>query len=277
MHLLAQFEEQVTQFESAERPSYEEWLRLELGPKFARIEELYQKTRERRLFALRISELTESMNIHPREALYLLQEGKIPLEDDEANEQEARRQAKRESKRSRRKEAKKEAKLQARQINPALPRAPGNALILLYRKLARKLHPDSPSFMSNLPKERARDLWMRVQEAYQNKNPEGLLAVAAWLEDDQTSEASSAEPLTLSERYARIKLLKRSLTQMEKKVTELTRHPAWGFKNLKAAGRKKLRATAARELELEAAAVQEALTALEHFIASIGPPRRVRW
>ena len=143
MHLLAQFEEQVTQFESAERPSYEEWLRLELGTKIRPDRRALPKDEERRLCPHQ--ELTESMNTPARSPLPPAR-GKDPTEDDSQWQEkcQANEKASAAAKKQRRRQT-------ARQINPAC-RAPRERLNSL-PKLARKFHPTP--FMSNLPKERA--------------------------------------------------------------------------------------------------------------------------
>ena len=68
---LAELEGQLRAFEDEDRPAYERWLRMELGPGLSALEELYQQIRERRGLALRVEELRVTQRLHAREALYV--------------------------------------------------------------------------------------------------------------------------------------------------------------------------------------------------------------
>jgi hypothetical protein len=89
---LAELENSVRSFEDLDRPQYEQWLRLELGPILQTIEELYSRVQERRIFARRIVELSEKHGLHPREALFLVMEA-----DLRSTEERERRKAEKES------------------------------------------------------------------------------------------------------------------------------------------------------------------------------------
>ncbi len=261
---LAELEERVRDFEQRERPAYDHWVRLEFGPALQTLEEIFQKIRERRL-------RVERMN------------SARPEEADAELEREARRRAKLDAKRAARKEAqraKKASKTAARDAAAAGSRTAGPAgddagrsarsrLVGLYRTLARRLHPDSPHAIAG---PRAASLWLDVQAAYEDSSLERLLALAAWLESE-APEGSTAGSRTLAERHELIRSLKRSIRQLERRLTELAQDPAWGFGSGKGGERKKLRKRLAREIEDEVAEAQEALDAIEELIESIGPPR----
>ena len=145
---LAEREELIQKFEKTDRPAYEVWVRLELGPRISILEEILGQIREKRILVHRVEALIERQGLHPREALYVATfRTLVPTDPDlESNddadeapdlsetsysgpseadaprsqgyspeEVEARRRAKLESKRATRKEAKKNAK---RNLNP---------------------------------------------------------------------------------------------------------------------------------------------------------------
>jgi hypothetical protein len=285
---LAELEDAIRNFEDFDRPAYESWLRLELGPQISALEELYERIREKRIFVTRIKDLVESRGLHPREALYMILEAKQGTQtasrdwqskDWNTDEIEARRRAKRDVKRAARVQAKKDAKKNAQVAERALTRSDQdlksqgpNAVVSLFRTLARKLHPDSPLFMKSIPPERAQTLWMEVQDAYQANHFEGLLAIAAWIDRGESREGLF-ESLSLSERFERVRSMNRSCLRMEKKLTQLAGHPGWGFKKTYGPDRRKLRSKAARQIEMELDQAQEGLVALEEFIESMGTPR----
>ncbi|MEO5969441.1 MAG: hypothetical protein ABIQ95_05905 [Bdellovibrionia bacterium] len=289
---LAELEDRIRKFEDFERPAYEAWLRLELGPAMMTLEEILEKIHERRILAQRINELLETQKLNPREALYVAtakkewsdidsSEGKPKKPSGwDAEEIDTRRQAKREAKRADRrrgKEKKKDSTSQQAGGSPPISSPNGSSrLVSLYRALARKLHPDSPISIKGLPASRVLALWLEVQAAYNSANMERLLAIAAWLgegveEGKVLGMASSV--LTFSERFERVRSMVRSCSRLETKLSHLVAHPAWEFETVHGKLRRKLRQRAARELEDETAKTQVVLDALDDFIDSIGTPK----
>lgn len=286
---LANLEDRVRQFEDFERPAYEAWLRLEFGPKLSALEEVYEQIRVLRITVHRIEELVDQ-GLHPREALYVASgrgakktEGEEPGSQGawDAEEIEARRRAKKEAKREARREAKKEKRRAEKETASPSNETPHKStpaqtsrskLVSLYRALARKLHPDSAQAIAS---DRAQRLWLEVQDAYEASDYERLLAVAAWLGDDalEPGKANPASPLSLPERFERIRALGISKFKLQKAVGRLGEHPAWDFSKTHGAARRKIRQRAAREIGDELARAQDALTAYEDFITSIGPAR----
>jgi hypothetical protein len=272
---LAELEDVIRVFEDFERPGYEAWLRLELGPQISAMEELLVRIRERRNFAARVTQLAEAQELHPREALYLVLEGgRTPQSGEwDPDEIEARRRSKREMKRQARGEAKKATRKATQQ---AVPKDPGRRSVVdLFRDLARKLHPDSAEFMSSLPPARIQTLWLKVVEAYQARSMEELLAIAVWIENTEGHSLRIKE-LTLRERFERVKTLRRAVSRMERKTVQLTEHPAWEFRKSHGSERRKLRSSAARQLDQEMARAQDVFESVEDFIDSIGSPRPPR-
>ncbi len=214
-----------------------------------------------------------------------------PGREWDEDEIEARRQAKRDAKRTARRMDKKKQKedstgafggatSQADAANTGSVRKGTSRLVSLYRALARKLHPDSPISIQGLPAARVLSLWMEVQAAYNSANMERLLAIAAWMSESTGegeslgfSSSFSSGVLSFSERYDRIRTMKKSCSRLEAKLSQLVAHPAWEFGNVRGKARRKLRQRAARELEEETARTQEVLEALDDFIDSIGPPK----
>lgn len=200
--------------------------------------------------------------------------------DWDPEEIEARRQAKRDAKRAERRAAR-AAQAQG-SAGPegaggpggapgALRRATGtDTLVGIYRKLARKLHPDSPGALRG---EKAQTLWIQVQTAYQSRSLDRLLAIWTWLSVEQLAEGSEAPTATFSDWQRRIREMRRSVERLEKQVTGLKQDPAWDFGGEEGLPRKKLRARVKRDLEGDLARAQEAMEALDDFIAAIGPPR----
>jgi len=282
MHRLAELEDRIRKFEDFERPSYDEWIRLELGPQLMTLEELHQRIYERRILAQRVNDLIEGEGMHPREALYIaLGKGADPRTEKKTksksegawdeDEIEARRRAKIEAKRAARRQDKKEQK-EIKKEGRLAPLKGG--LVSLYRALARRLHPDSAHLVQGLPAYRVLSLWMEVQTAYDSGNSERLLAITAWLSENTNEDLSSESPSSsFSERYEKIRSMKKSISRLEEKVSQLGTHPAWKFGDVRSSARRKIRQRAARELEDELARTQEVMDLLDDFIESIGPPR----
>jgi hypothetical protein len=288
---LAELEGQIRKFEDFDRPAYEAWLRLELGPAMMTLEEILEKIHERRILAQRINHLLETQKLNPRQALYVATQKQEWLDPNsgqgksnktsgwDAAEIDARRQAKLDAKRAARRQGKKKQSQPSKETGPVVNKEPSR-LVSLYRALARKLHPDSPISIQGLPASRILALWLEVQAAYNSANRERLLAIAAWLDGgaEKVGECgsilgASASMLTFSERYERIRAMRRSCSRLEVSLKKLILDPAWDFKNVRGKYRRKLRQKAARELEDETAQTQELLDSLDDFIDSIGSPK----
>jgi hypothetical protein len=268
--LLASLEDRIRNFETGDKPAYENWLRVELGPFFSVLDELAEKIHARRILAHRVNSLVQNEGLHPREALFLAMNGNETEEASpkkngfDAEEIEARRRAKIESKRARRRAEKKEAK---REKVREEEKPTKNRLVSIYRSLARMLHPDSPLAEKN---PRALSLWYEVQAAYDGGNLDRLLSISAWL---SSKGERPQEVLTTNERMERIRAMKRSIVKLETTLKNLSLHVAWQFRKKLGNEKKKLRKRAARELEEEVARTQEVLDMLEDFIDSIGPAK----
>lgn len=290
---LAELEERVQRFDSVDRPFYDNWVRLELGPRIAVWEEILDQIRQKRILAWRIEQLVEKKGLHPREALYVAttsttegvnegspagaDEPRRPFGEDEI---EARRRAKLDAKRAARKDAKKEAKrgIEEEPLKPGEPPSPLSLArrrgISLYRKLAFRLHPDSAQ--ADLPEARARSLWLEVQVAYEASDWDRLASIDAWmsLEDDEgVQERAPSRERGLADRYERIRTLSRSAGKLERKLVQLRLQPAWGFSAARSPELKKLRKNAANRLEEQVEEAARALEALEEYLESLGPPR----
>jgi len=300
---LAALEAEVRQFEDIERPAYEGWMRLELGPRIAILEEVLARIHEKRILVHRLNELIETRGLHPREALYVLRNlDRVDPDNDAENrddpsasagsagpgtrkkgqawdeeELEARRQAKREAKREARREKKAESKAQKQETSSkAAPSLLSRRLTSLYRDLAKKLHPDSPLRTRSIPESRLLGLWMEVQKAYDSGNLERLSSIATWLSAESGEELEQESALTYSERLGQLRALRRACRNLEEKINRLGDHPAWGFSRAKPQQRKKLRQLALRSLDQEIADAQEILGELEDLLESVGPPRAPR-
>jgi len=188
---LASLESRIRRFEDVERPAYERWRYLAFGPSLSVLQELYDAVQARRALAQRVMALVEREDLRPREALYVASHGasadthRRGRVDPDAVE--ARRRAKRERKRERRKEATREQRASTEtsgRIRAARTSdtAASLRIVTLYRALARRLHPDSPTAIRSLDATRIRTLWCEVQSAYEGRSLERLLAISAWLE-----------------------------------------------------------------------------------------------
>lgn len=305
---LAQLEDRVRKFEDFEHTAYENWFRLEFGPELMALQQTYEIIRERQILVRRINELIETDGFTPREALYVALNKNQPTvsnsnsnsnskksHDHDADEIAARRRAKLESKRAVRREEKKQKKKNNSNNNDqSAPRETKsqadpnrNRMVSLYRNLARRLHPDSPLSIKDLPTSRVLNLWFEVHSAYHSANYERLVAITAWLDQRQLEDgASQSTPFGLSfsasfsERFERIRSMTKSCSRLKKRITELETHPAWNFLNAREPLNQKVnlktRRRAAKELEEETAHTRLGLEALNDFIESIGtakPPR----
>ena len=292
---LARLEDRVRRFEDLERPAYDTWRRLQFGPVLSSLDELYDELRARRLVAQRVMDLVDNNGLRPREALYVATNPQPPgapdrPTDSEQDEVAARRRAKLDRKRAERKRVTRErrAASQGTQRAPTGSSTAGEAaqaqISRLYRALARRLHPDSPTAIRSLAPGRVRTIWAEVQAAYARRSVDRLLAIAAWVESVTaagSSESAAGEPtadpagvgmLTLAERYARLRALARSCGALERRIAHLEGAPAWGFEPTRV--RRAFQETVSRALAAELAEARAAVQAVEDFLASIGSPQR---
>jgi len=259
--------------------------------------ELYDQLRSRRVLAQRVTTLVERDGLHPREALHVVMNpqpaGGHP-EHADPDEIEARRRATREGKRAKRKEARREQRASAQRRPPGAAAGDSAGAVLrtrvlgLYRRLARRLHPDSPTAIRSLDSARIQVIWGEVQGAYASVNYERMLAISAWLDSvtEGSADASSAgsppwdpvrpSPRSLAERYERLRALQRSCGALERRLARLEDDPAWGFARSPERKRRTRKQQATRALGDELAGVREALQALEDFFDAIGSPRPPR-
>jgi hypothetical protein len=305
---LVALEDRLRRFLDLERPAYERWRKLEFGPLVVTLEELSAELRLRRVSAERVTDLVERHGLDPREALHVVttsspQASRVRRRERECDEIDARRRVRLERKRAARREtarAKRDAVRDAERAAPAVASDRGPArqrLVRLYRGLARRLHPDSPEALRSLAPERRRSIWAEVQAAYAAASLERLLAVSAWIdaasEGGPTTDAASegrstagaaalegAMPgtprpalLTLAERFARLRALRRSRRSLEGQIARLEADPAWGFGTRRAGAARAAKQRARAAIEGEIARVRRALEDLEQFFASIGKPR----
>ncbi len=288
---LVRLEARLRQFEDVERPAYTSWVRVELGPVVTRVEEATAALRAQSFLAARVDELVAVHGLHPREALHAAREGGAL--DEERDAVAARRQAKLDRKRAERKQAKRARRAGAApQDGSANPGSPVGAarVVTLYRGLARRLHPDSPTAVRALAPARLRTVWAEVQAAYAARNLERLLALSAWLETEAAAggdggdagvdgsaaglDGSAGAPLvSLGERHVRLRALRGACRALERRLADLASDPAWGFPEVSAAVRRTLKQAAAERLAAELDEVSRALRAVEDFIAAIGPAR----
>ncbi|MEO6030276.1 MAG: hypothetical protein ABIR79_25685 [Candidatus Binatia bacterium] len=279
---LVRLEARLREFEDVERPAYTSWVRLELGPVVTRVEEVMAALRAQTLLADRVDELVAVHGLHPREALHAARTGGAL--DEERDAVAARRQAKLDRKRAERKQAKR-----ARRGGAApKPEAGGGAgspvgvarLVTLYRGLARRLHPDSPTAIRGLDPARLRTVWAEVQAAYAARNLERLLALSAWLETEAAAGGDGSEGgddgallVSVGERHVRLRALRGACRALERRLAELASDPAWGFPSVSTAVRRALKQAAAERLAAELDELGLALREVEDFIAAIGAPR----
>jgi hypothetical protein len=281
---LASLESRIRRFEDVERPAFVRWRRLTFGPALSELQELYEAVQARRALARRVMELVERRNLRPREALYVATHGTSATTDRHADSErdaiEARRRAKRERKRDERKET-----ARAKRASSATPRAgtddtaAARRIVTLYRALARRLHPDSPTAIRSLDAVRVRAVWTEVQSAYEARSLERMLAISAWLEsaEERGPEAPPAVPLlSLGERHERLRALARSCRALERRLAELERDPAWRFVDAPGRIRRRLEKEVARDIDDEVDRLREAAVELDEFFGAIGSPRPPR-
>jgi hypothetical protein len=281
---LASLENRIRRFEDVERPAYERWRRLAFGPALSVLQELYDEVHARRALAQRVMALVEREALRPREALYVATHhasGEVHrrgrLDPDAV---EARRRAKRERKRERRKEAVREqraSKERPRGIHEGGTgdTAASRRIVTLYRALARRLHPDSPTAIRSLDAARIRTLWCEVQSAYEARSLEQLLAISAWLETAEApglNDPPTPSLVSLAERHERLRALARSCRALERRLVELERDPAWAFVDAPGKRRRQLERDVARDIDDEMVRVRSAAADLDDFFASIGSP-----
>jgi hypothetical protein len=306
---LATLEARVRRFADVERPAYESWRRLEFGPLLATLQELSDQLRLRGILAHRLQDLVERDGLHPREALYMVENpdawpARAPGGGFDPDEVEARRRAKRDRRRAERREAKRAKRIGDRTSDDAAASGdaaadttrPAARVVDLYRALARRIHPDSPAALRTVAPDRLGALWTDVQDAYESGSLERLLALAAWVDtlsaaegaagDDHApspSRADAAHPtgrgalLSFSERYDRLRALRRSLRALERDLAALEGDPAWEFAARRRDDARRLARATRDAIEADVARVRDALAELDAFFRDVGPPRPPRF
>jgi hypothetical protein len=250
---LAELENLIRTFEDSDQPAYSIWIRTILGPKLQEQKELIERIHERRAFA--------------REKL----EPEVVKEHADREQVEQRRRAKIENKRADRKAQKKEQKDSKRRESISGLR---EQVVAIYRLLVRKLHPDSHDRVTTLLEKQMSTIWQEVQNAYEKENLEQLISISAWL-DSQTKEVTPIPTSSFSQQSERIQLLRRSCARTEKRIEQLRESPAWGFSpESDAKTLRKLRQTAAQELDEEIIYMRNLLVELEEFIRGLAREKR---
>jgi hypothetical protein len=291
---LAGLESSIRRFEDVERPAYATWRRLEFGPLLATLEDLADELRARRATAERVADLVDRDGLHPREALHVVLhpspcDPRSRREHADRDEVEARRRARLERKRAERREAKRAA------TQPAAAVASGAAargsrtrarVVGLYRGLARRLHPDSHNLIRALAPDRRAAIWLEVQGAYVTGSLDRLLAISTWIEasgEECAADGSfvpglagSSRLSSLSERYDRLRALRRSCQAVERRLAEIAADPAWDFAASRPHTRRKKAQQARRAIEEETHRVRRELEEIAGFFDSIGRPRPPR-
>ena len=306
---LAALEARVRRFADVERPAYESWRRLEFGPLLATQQELSDRLRLRGILAHRLQDLVERDGLHPREALYMVENPDAwPTRAQgggfDPDEVDARRRAKRDRKRAERREAKRAKRAAERPGDDAVPSGdaaagaprPAARVVDLYRALARRIHPDSPSALRALAPDRLGALWTDVQDAYESGSLDRLLALAAWVD---TLGAAEAEPdrhgapapsradaarvpgrgamLSFTERYDRLRALRRSLRALERDLLAMQDDPAWDFAEQRRDAARKLARRTRDAIDADVERVRRGLEELDAWFHDVGPPRRPRF
>lgn len=312
---LAALEARIRQFADVEQPAYASWRRLTFGPQLATLQELAEALRAKSILLARIDEL-ERDGFHAREALFLVTHPEAwptrsPGGGFDPDEVEARRRAKRERKRAERREQKRAQRAAARPVDDlgrdsplgATTTTTGDRVVGLYRALARRIHPDSPHALRSLAPDRLGALWHDVQDAYESRSLERLVAISAWIdslsEHDDDAEAgaggadgapsatSSATPgvslartpdalLTLAERNERLRALRRAFRARERELSSLRDDPAWDFERRRSEAASTLARQTRATIDDEIDRLRRALGELDDAIAAIGSPRRPR-
>jgi hypothetical protein len=273
---LADLEAQLRQFADVEQPAYARWLRLELGPTLTALDARRDELAARRATARRVMALVELGGWHPREALYVVlhPQPDAPQRSDrmDADEVAARRRAKVERKRAARKAAR---RVQRPTPAPDTGRVSsrGASSVVVFRAIARRLHPDSPAAIRSLEPERVKSLWLEAHAAHAANDLDRLLSIAAWLDQ---GDGEPIRPTSLSERYDRLRALARAARTLEERIADRVVDPAWAFSERSPRERRRLRAAAARALDDELARVEAALGEVADFLDEIGTPRKPR-
>lgn len=301
---LAALETRVRRFADVERPAYASWRRLEFGPLLATLQELSDELRLRGILASRVQDLVERDGLQPREALYMVEHpeawpARAPGGGFDPDEVEARRRAKRDRKRAERREAKRakraadrsSATVSAADAGSGTASRPAARVVDLYRSLARRIHPDSPAALRTVAPDRLGALWSDVQDAYESGSLDRLLAIAAWVEtlatagDDAAAvprraaraDGRGAPLLSFSERYDRLRALRRSVRALERDLLAMQDDPAWEFADERRGAARELVRRTREAIDADVERVRHGLAELDAWFRAIGPPRAPRF
>lgn len=279
---LAGLEARLRTFEDVERPAYDRWLRQHLGPALSGLDALKETLRGRRATVERVLALADLEGWQPHEALYVVlhpAEAAPTARRDRVDPDEvaARRRAKVERKRAERKAARRAQRDAEPATTTGSPAAEVTRArrVSVFRAVARRLHPDSPTVVRFLEPSRARTLWVEAHVAYAAGNLDRLLSIATWL-DAEDGGPDAVVPPSLSERYERLRALERSIRVAERRIAELAVDPAWEFSSRSAKDRRRTLAAVAKALDEERDAVEAALRDADADIAALGSPRPPR-
>lgn len=279
---LAGLEAQLRQFEDVERPAYARWLRRELGPTLVVLEARQEELRARRATAQRVMALADLEGWHPREALYVVlhpHDDAPPRRDRmDPDEVAARRRAKVERKRADRKAARRARQDPDVSVPGSVPSSDATRArrVAVYRDVARRLHPDSPTVVRFLDPSRVKALWVEATVAYGAGDLDRLLSIATWLDASEDVSASPIVPSSLSERYERLRALGRSTRAIERRIAALGADPAWEFSHRSGRDLRRLRTDAAQMLDDEIDGIDAALREIAALFDEIGSPRPPR-
>jgi hypothetical protein len=285
---LAALEARLREFEDVEQPAYARWLRLELGPTLAARDARREELRARHATVWRVQTLVERDGWDAREALWaVLHPEATPVRRDRMDPDvvAARRRAKVERKRAERRAARRASRQadssaaeggEDRASSNGAPQPPRRPRpIALFRAIARRLHPDSPSALRGHDPQRTKTLWTEAQAAYAARDADRLLAIAAWL-DAADDAAPPLLPTSIGERHARLRGLARATAALERRLAALAADPAFDFASRTPRERARLRADAARQLDGELRRLEVAIAEVDAALEAIGPPRAPR-
>jgi hypothetical protein len=257
-------------YEEQDQPAYFGWLHSTFGPLIQEIREIYHQIQHKRRIIEAVERIVLEQDCSYAEAYRIFLDEK-KLEEQEAEEEEFEEEdsfeEEAEPARGPRSEGTRSSSAGSASERPSRRSSENpdriSQLKLLYRKLARLLHPDVHGLEGELGK-RAASLWLQVQEAYSSGDLDRLSTLAALVQSDSDPEAEEDGQPRISELLNAARKYRRAARSIVRDLQRARLDPAFGF--IQAKKTQAMRKRAQRELDGERDEAQEGLEALEAFI-----------
>ncbi|MCE9615894.1 MAG: hypothetical protein K8T26_16610 [Lentisphaerae bacterium] len=244
---LARAQEELTTFESKDVPLFRQWLQAAYGPILADLQQLSQAIQTTQSRIAEIQWAAHAWLCPPHLAAQRLQQGEKPgpadetessrpgfehndhagqWADDTMDEQSAREHQRRHGYDPRGAASPADGRTAAAQGSKERARRVRD----IYRQIARHVHPDTRGKAMSAA---VKALWLEAQNAYRQHDLEHLEMLQVRLNMETHHDRSDTQVSLLRQMT---RAVKQTLKQLQSRLREQRRDPAWGFSELKDRG-----------------------------------------